>query len=445
MAKNIKELAYGSIVINSLVFLIFLLAPTHFFWHWDPEWSYWAGVQMEPWIPKVFATHFLIAGLWVVTIFLAFREKNRNFAGLRSGRPILDPHFGLFNQSSQYQFLKFSALWVGVGIWTSLVSLVPLANLSVWVQATLGPLSLVAWLWFQRKNLPWRWIELGTILGIAIQALLAWWQVFFQQALGGYWLLGQPHFRSSSIAYSSMPGAMQALPYGSTPHPNVLAAWLVLGMIICFSKYATQTAFMWVALLFFAPLVWTESIAAWITLVLIGLIWLARKYTPAFLNAEWKVGGIHAALASVLLGGVLLANLLLPYAEVPTGISRRAEFLQAVPRLLSDRPQGWGLLQHPLGYTGPQKARLGPVSRQPVHSAPISAMIDLGIWVTFLIIVFIILEHKKYSKILRYFLPATAFLYLDHWIYSTISGQFLIITLLVILHRNSIDLESHKT
>lgn len=381
----------------------------------------------------------MVGVLWILTLWQVWDQKPSFLAGATSGRPVLHPQFRPFDQLAQRDTALIALIAVGIGVWSSLVSIVPLANLSVWLQIVTGPVSLGAWIWWQRKNLAEGWVAGGILASSGLQTSLAWWQWFQQQSLGGYWLLGQPDLGSAGIAHSSWTTTWSALPYGSSPHPNVLAAWLVLGILaLTYFKNLSYYVRIIAGLLLAAPLIWTESWAAWLTVGIIGLVRLMPpQWRQSLEEKPWRSVAVHLIGAGCMVGGIIFLAHIWPKSIVPTSLSRRAVFLEGVPSLWADRPQGWGLLQHPTGYPPQEKALLSSLSRQPVHAAPISAFLDLGFCSILLLFIFPYFGQLKYPTFLFSILIILPLLYLDHWIYSTISGQNWLILFLLFFKNES--------
>lgn len=398
--------------IKITLFCVCFLAPTHWFWHWEPSWVYWSGIRMEPWIPKVFISSIFVIFLWILSLFASFWRIST------SGRHAEALHFRPFDEQSQREvgILLLGAL--ALATYSSLVSVVPLASLSFWLQSLSGPIALAIWVWWQRSNLPWRWIVCGVMVGVGFQVFLAWWQWFFQAELGGYWLLGQPAFESLGLAKSQASGPTTTLPYGSTPHPNILGAWVVLGIFVWHHLWKQQLLVLCVGVcLLLFTLFLTESLAAWLVLGLGVGVSLSRNWR----GWQKKITSWVVVFSLVV---VPFGLLLLHLPGESSSLSRRQVMLRSVPHQVLDRPLGWGALQHQLGYTPGEKSRLGRLSNQPVHAAAIALGLDLGIWVFLLLCIFYYFVQIKYSYFNATFITLLPFLYLDHWIYSTISGQY---------------------
>lgn len=435
MSKNIKIDTKESFSIKACLFLLCLLLPTHWFWHWDPSWSFWDGLQREPWIPKVYVSMLFGVLLWAISIFSDF------FTDTPRGRATLRPHFRHFFSRIGKLSFKWWIILPFIVASNVAFSLEPSATLSFWLQTLAGPGLLLAWIWRYKKWVSASIFWSGVLGGISIQAFLAWWQYIFQTSLGGYWLLGQPDFTSIFLAKSQLSPLVVTLPYGSTPHPNVLAGWLVLGIILILNArlWVSQNIIrlkMWqfIGVVFLiVPLAWTESWSAWLTLIILMLL-------PGWRNI-WKKSPVKAwilvgAMWCMLSFGLVFLSQISPKLLDNPSWRHRVTFLHAAPRLFLERPHGWGLVQHPLGYSPLERQALRNLATQPIHSAGIGLAVDLGFWTLLLLFTFLIIEHRKYSIFLGAFTLSLPIFNLDHYGYSTMSGQYLIILFLVFLNLN---------
>ncbi len=414
--KSIEKHINTSFILKFVIFLTFFLLPTHWFWHFSPSWAYWSGIRMEPWIPKVFVSTLFVFLLWIVTSveFLIGHEKKRPRDFAKIGRSVQKWVF------ANWKPLVVASIFLSVNIGFSLV---PQVSLVFWIQVFTGPALLLAWIILYEKSYS-QWIWSGVFAGISWQIFLGWWQYLVQESLGGYWFTGQPDFKSIFIVTSEFYGSIVKLPYGSTPHPNVLAAWVVFGILICWKKMSDIPSILKIiwSIAAFLTVFWTESLAAWATLLILG-VW----FTPA-IQQKWKnllfwPGIILLLVASTF--GIVWADTI--SQQRYTSLSRRAVMIQSVPRLMLEKPLGWGALQHPLGYTPRENRELQTLARHPVHSAGIAWLLDTGVWTILLLFTFFNIVQIKYSLKILIFLLSIPIFSLDHFGYSTIGGQFLFI------------------
>ncbi|MDO8495506.1 MAG: O-antigen ligase family protein [bacterium] len=116
-----------------------------------------------------------------------------------------------------------------------------------------------------------------------LQAIWAIAQAFLQRSLGLHWL-GESVLRTNFYGVTVVPfeGGRFLRAYGATPHPNVLAAWLFMG-IFCFYfwyLYPKKARSFWPVLAVYVPLLWgfffTFSrvvIGLWVLGLVVRLVW----------------------------------------------------------------------------------------------------------------------------------------------------------------------------
>lgn len=147
-----------------------------------------------------------------------------------------------------------------------------------------------------------------------LQAGLAIGQAFKQSSLGWSWL-GEPILRTNfhGVAVVPVEGEKFLRAYGTTPHPNVLAAWLFLAVFAFYFWYLYPKAERkwWQGVAIYLPLLWgfwftfsRVAIGLWLggVLVRFGLVLAARghyRLSKVFIRRVWTL-----VLISVLAGAV---------------------------------------------------------------------------------------------------------------------------------------------
>jgi len=189
------------------------------------------GISLSYLIPKIYLTEILILGIVLLTPWQ--KIKNKLFPILLLGFLLTLLPSLFFTSFPLISWVRFGELsfWLLFSFWLS-------QNLTKSLKNKL--ISFLGW-------------------GVVWVTLLAFFQLFFQHSLFGYWFLGEPYLTPSlgGVATGSFFGREILLPYGTFPHPNVmggvlsvLAVWFgakkrwgffsfaVLGTIISFSQMA---------------------------------------------------------------------------------------------------------------------------------------------------------------------------------------------------------------
>jgi hypothetical protein len=106
-------------------------------------------------------------------------------------------------------------------------------------------------------------VRLGLMLAVIFQSILAIGQWLNQGSLAGYWFLGEQPYTTASTGIDKitwLDGSLKIPPLGTTPHPNVLAGFLVISLAVIGN---------W-KLEFFSliPLFLTFSLSAWLAVLI---------------------------------------------------------------------------------------------------------------------------------------------------------------------------------
>lgn len=158
--------------------------------------------------------------------------------------------------------------------------------------------------------------------GILFQAVIAIGQFFVQHDLG-LRIVGESvldPFMQGVASFFLANGEKVMRAYGTTPHPNILAAYLLVGLVmvcVLFLQYGTTQARKDLFLMGYGILLWAFAltfsrtlIALWVLIMIVGFIVL------------WRRGGsVRKALVAVL-GATLVYGALLIVSYWPEAVSR---------------------------------------------------------------------------------------------------------------------------
>ncbi len=386
-----------------------------------PEWSYLDSRFIDYWAPKMYLSQVLIATLWLFTGIS--RLANR-------GKPLQRPQFR-FSQIHWKQWI----LLIGVGmlILRQIWSAHPWPAFIWLATLVLGPVLLGVYLW--RKKPSPRLVILGLLSGISLQAILGLLQFVFQINIAPYWLFGEPVFLYKNLlTTSNFWLESRVLPYGGTPHPNILAGWMVLGIyVLHFSKkYVSQIARISGFILFFSVLLLTESVSAWIAAALcIGFPWIFKQ-SPKKIALFAVLMGIFLSLLPFLSSTHLYTR---NFVDV-SSLERRQILTTIGLQELCSHPWGTGWNQHIAVYTPRERALLQPGFLQPIHNVWVIFALENGFWTIFLLFAFSIIVQFNYPKIFMTILLLSPIFSLDHYLYTQLSGFFIILFVTYFLFLN---------
>lgn len=186
------------------------MSPSQLSYHWWPSWSLVHGIRVDYLSPTLYLTDLLLVGL----LLLNFRQllKHWRIFAIFAILALLNSYFSVLPVLSLYKWLRFGLL---VGLFFYLV-----ANMD-------------------RLR---HYLVRGLVCAIVWTAGLAIWQFVLQGSTDSWWYwLGERTFSIATpgIAKVSLGEYGQLLrPYATLPHPNALAGWLGLSLILVsyFSK-----------------------------------------------------------------------------------------------------------------------------------------------------------------------------------------------------------------
>ncbi|MDP3998355.1 MAG: O-antigen ligase family protein [bacterium] len=411
---------------QALFFLLLLLLPTQFGRHFWPDWAKVLGLRVDYLSPTVYLTDVLL-----IVLFIFFL-----------------PQFGkslrtVFQKTPWRMFIVGVALiLVSVGIIRSERPFSGLYQLAKW-----GELSLFAF-YISRAVMNRSQIRQTVFFlsgGLVLEASLSLAQFFNQGSIGGaFWWLGERTFsgQTPGIAQASLNGELFLRPYGTFPHPNVLAGYLVIVLVLALWTSRTDlretiskglTVTLGVLALFS-----TLSRAAWV----VGFFLIAyrlvtqKKWLPFFLMIFLIIVGSNLILARFQ----TLAD------SGNESREKRQELNQAAVEMIKTHPfLGVGLGNFLPQLPGFHKDKGTVRFLQPAHNVYLmvgaeTGLIGLGL---FLGLLFLTIQHlwnryrlttrpqnrrvkQFYFSILLSFSAILFLAFFDHYFYTLQQGQLLL-------------------
>lgn len=200
-----------------IFFLILLFLPTQLGRHFWPNFSYVWGQRIDYLSPTIYLTDVLIGILFLLELKTIYRFfKNRfQVLFLSCFLVALLSYFWVYFQGQSLGLLFYK--------WVKLFEL----------------LFFVLWV---RTNVKLEEVLFLLSLGVLGEALLAFGEFLNQRSLG-FWILGEREFHAGTpaIALANWQGKLILRPYATFPHPNVMAGYiLVVLILILFSKKLPQ-------------------------------------------------------------------------------------------------------------------------------------------------------------------------------------------------------------
>jgi O-antigen ligase len=219
-SNRLKNIAgYFTAFIRKLQFLLFsltiFLIPANLALHFFTEQATHQGILIDYLIPKLYISDLPIFAILILELPFFIHTLFRR----RQPRP-------RFAQTSGGIVL----IWLIYLLFTAQIA--PKIYASIWMWLKYCEFTLFAF-WIKNHLDSIHRLKTPLILSLLLQSLIAVFQWFQKKSLLGYLLLGETTIRSSSfIAKTTVNGEVRPLPYGTTPHPNVLAGFIAFGVLI---------------------------------------------------------------------------------------------------------------------------------------------------------------------------------------------------------------------
>ena len=354
---------------QTLFYSIVLLLPTQFGRHFWPAFSYVLGIRVDYLSPTLYVTDLIIFALFVLWIFSA-RKSN------------------LKNQISK----------IALGYWKLVVFLAIGILFSKSLASGLyGLVKFLEFLFFglytasHFKDLRKETVLILFSVGIIFESLLAIFQFSNHGSLQGiFYFFGERMFTSQTpgIANASLGGALVLRPYGTFPHPNVLAGYLLVAMALVIFNIKQQTVKIWKVFCLIS--VAFGTIAIFLTLSRVAIVlWLAiLGYT--LLRSRGKFFIFHLSFIIFVLG--LATPLGLRFSDIKLSdetLVQRGVLTKDSLTMIKDHPIfGVGLYNFLISL--PLYAKL-----QPVHNIFLLVLSETGIIGFGFFIWFILKTYKR--------------------------------------------------
>lgn len=196
---------------NLLVFLIILFLPTQFGLHFWPEFSIVNGLRIDYLSPTLYFSDVLI--ILLISLSISKKSIQSLFQYFRK------PHLMLF--MSILILGIFLSKNIPAGIY-GIIKITEFFLLTLAIAKNIQKIGL-------------KLILTATVCGILFESFLAILQFQKEGSLGGiFYFLGERLYNGTTpnIANASLGGELILRPYGTFSHPNVLAGYLVISMLI---------------------------------------------------------------------------------------------------------------------------------------------------------------------------------------------------------------------
>ena len=385
---------------NFLFFLLILFLPTQFGKHFWFGFSSVLGQRIDYLSPTLYVTDVIIILLFLSTLF------KRKIA--------ISPLFLLF-----VLFLSLNVFFSKSPLpgWYEIVKFLELSFV-VWYITKTPNLN------FQIPN-----IFLAFSITIIFESILAFAQFFHEGSVGGvFYFLGERTFTALTpgIANASINGQLILRPYGTFSHPNVLAGYLLIGMLLVIYylsnlrhvSYLVTTVILVGSLGIFISLSRT-AITAWLLCLTILFVLYFKNKTKQILF------GILAFLTALLLSFLFFPDIVYRFffSLSDESVVERIALSKAALQMVFSHPVfGVGL-----GNFISSLPSLDISILQPVHNMYLLVAAELGI-PGFLIFASFLFFLLKKIRSLPLLLALSSLLFIglfDHYFFTLQQGQLL--------------------
>lgn len=399
-----------SLLLTGAIAVLIFLIPTNVFIKFPYPDATVFGVTVDYLLPKLYASDLAVFCI----LLLTWRFWSRNMMRIMC---VLSMFAGLHLVLHRFNPVLPSLAWMVLK----------------WFELTALTLVLIT----QRKILSHPWIIRALAVTILFQTALGAFQFASQRSFLGYAFFGEPSFvQHSLLVKTELPEVIRILPYGTTPHPNVLAGIVVLMFIILMRaaprSFLTQLCGSCALIITLA----SQSAVA-LCALFSGFLFSVFANSVSW-NSKTKMWFVLAFSGVVVTMIPIALQFSTHYFPTSTSLLRRTQLnVMGVRAFLAHPLRGVGInaftaVEHNYGEVV-STVRFA----QPVHHIPLLFFAETGILGLFFFITFCIIVHKYYSVIfasLTIFLLPFAFIFsLDHYIYSHQQGMLMFAFILAFL------------
>ncbi len=393
------------LLVSALIFAI----PSNLFFILTEKYSYVNGLKIDYLLPKFYLSDIIIFALitWVILsrqiIFPKIKYQKNILLIVATFSFFIFQLFARETQIVAWQIFKILEMAILVfilnKIWPKLKSKIILISLN---------------------------------LVLIFQSIIGILQFINQKSVAGYWLLGEPNLsKQIGLAKQVIFGQNLTLPYGTTAHPNVLAGFIVILLIlnvILFKKSNLEKRalipIIFSSILGLAALFLTSSWSAWLVIIVAILISKIRLSTRQLILLS-IVGWIVSLLLITKFGNFNATN--------NQSFLRRQYLNQAAIMMFIDHPlTGVGLNNFTTRVEKFSPTREVVRFTQPAHHTPLLILSEIGL-LGILIAIFWILRLER--QWIKAFATTSAIilpiLVLDHYLVTLQTGNLLFALLLI--------------
>lgn len=315
-------------MIHALFIAFLILSPTQLGKHWWPEWSLVQGVRSDYLAPTLYLSDIIFFSLLVSLLFM----KRRSL--MRAITPRIASLF----------LLALALTLTRERPWLALYALIRYLQIPL--------VAVVTTTLARSTSTLHRWVMIALGIGLVFSVLLALTQVMIGGSTGWLWIFGERAFNTMTPGIATLRVLEHPIlrPYATFPHPNALAGWLLITVILLrLSPWSTM------------------NIRLFQSIGLVGLVLTMSR----------------SALASAFVIALLSRTPSMPIVPLviqfpPTSLSERVMLFHAAWKMVADHPivgvgPGHFLVRLPEYFPA------GTWLLQPVHNVFLFVMAEFGL------------------------------------------------------------------
>lgn len=398
-----------------LFYLIILFLPTQFGKHFWPLFAFVSGIRVDYLSPTLYFTDILLILLFILCLKKIYLQL----------------------KSVNLLFLVACFLFLVINIF---LAKEPLSA----AYGVIKLLEMIFFGWYVATHINKKNIQTITLLfcfSMLFESVLAIWQFIKQGSVNGlFYFFGERTFtgQTPGIANTSLNGSLVLRPYGTFPHPNVLAGYLLIGILFIESRIMNYES--WKKRTFFFCVILLSSIALFLTMsrvaILLWIVFLVQFLIKSKLFNKYKLVAL-ACICSI--GGIILLSPLesrfTSFSFGDEAVTQRAFLMQQATMIIAHAPFLGVGLHNFFYYLSPTSLWQNPyLLLQPVHNiylliAAETGLIGLGVFIYFLVLTYKRIQKKKSIIHNSCFILLSIVLILgffDHYFFTLQQGQLLL-------------------
>ncbi len=296
------------------------------------------------------------------------------------------------------------------------------------------------------------------IASVSLQALLAVVQYLYQGS-AGFEIFGEPRISADipGVAKIQLEDTSLMRPYGTFPHPNILAGYLLVGILFAYHRMRQKEYIAYpLLILMFAAFVLAFSRGAFFALFVALLVYISLKESR--ISLKYILFTLSILVFFVVLFNLEQSILTRLFLLDDASLTERVFYFNISKQIMYVLPFGIGLGNFTLLMADFTSAKLAPWDYQPVHNIYMLVTNEMGVFgfivfamllVSFAVLVFLAMKkssaHKKnLGAILLSILTALCIIGLfDHYLVSLYHGQVLLFLMFAVFGTYAISSKSH--